>query len=616
MSPRLIAPIRALCRLCLLPACLTAFGQAEGIQWASRVERQFNLRDDAEYRAGALLGPPDAFPPGALHRSAARLSAAGAYATAVLGFDRPQQVQHLIVVESFQPGRIQRLSLIDTGGGKHLVYHQPAAAHPEDFRTLHLVLPETPYLVSGIEIELNSHPAPGTPQIDAVGIAAAGARYRVQHELSGANFNRQELPAFAGPAEVLGGQINTPYAEVKPLVSPDGRTLFFSRMYFPGNTGGKADPQDIYFARLLDGRWTPAQNMGGPLNDPLANGICSVSPDGNTLFLMNHYDPDGSVRPGLSRSERTPRGWSEPRGIDIEDFHTEGFFQDICLSADGRVLVLALQRSDGYGRQDLYVSLRRGDASFGRPVNLGPMVNTFKADFAPMLMPDGRTLYFASEGHRGFGQSDVYVTYRLDESWQSWSRPHNLGPAVNGTGWEAYFTVTAGGDYAYFVASEKHPGAVRNICRIPLLGIPAESESHGIAAEPGVVLAEAGDSPHTLPDHLLSGANPLMFERSKSILLDESWPALEELAGLLLDHPQWRIELAGHTDALGSEKARQELSLRRVDRIRDLLVSLGVERVRISTTGYGSSRPLAPNDTEENRAKNRRVEITLLESGR
>jgi outer membrane protein OmpA-like peptidoglycan-associated protein len=109
--------------------------------------------------------------------------------------------------------------------------------------------------------------------------------------------------------------------------------------------------------------------------------------------------------------------------------------------------------------------------------------------------------------------------------------------------------------------------------------------------------------------------NNLLFERSKPVLMEESYPALEKLVGILLENPDMKIELAGHTDALGSPKAKQTLSYRRVERIKDYLIEFGIDHRRIEIVGYGGSRPIAPNDNEENRSKNRRVEIKVLDVG-
>ena len=106
-----------------------------------------------------------------------------------------------------------------------------------------------------------------------------------------------------------------------------------------------------------------------------------------------------------------------------------------------------------------------------------------------------------------------------------------------------------------------------------------------------------------------------MFEKSKPVLMEDSYLALEKLIAVLLENPSLKIELAGHTDGVGSQKAKQSLSFRRVEKIKDFLTEFGIDSNRIETVGYGSSRPIAPNNNEENRAKNRRVEIKVLDVG-
>ena len=105
----------------------------------------------------------------------------------------------------------------------------------------------------------------------------------------------------------------------------------------------------------------------------------------------------------------------------------------------------------------------------------------------------------------------------------------------------------------------------------------------------------------------------LLFERSKPVLLEHSYIELQKLVSILEHNPSLKIQLAGHTDALGSRKSKELLSHQRVETIKQHLVEYGIERTRIKTVGFGGSRPIAPNDNEENRAKNRRVEVKILE---
>jgi outer membrane protein OmpA-like peptidoglycan-associated protein len=112
-----------------------------------------------------------------------------------------------------------------------------------------------------------------------------------------------------------------------------------------------------------------------------------------------------------------------------------------------------------------------------------------------------------------------------------------------------------------------------------------------------------------------AGFDHLSFERGKPLLLQESLPTLDKLIELLKKDPDLHIVLEGHTDAYGSQGAKLELSEERVERIKAYLVASGVESARIEAKGYGGTRPIAPNDTEENRARNRRVEIRITDTG-
>lgn len=258
---------------------------------------------------------------------------------------------------------------------------------------------------------------------------------------------------FDSKKERLDNNVNSKYLESKPVISPDGLTLYFVRKNCPTNIGGKRDEQDIYVSELIEDKWSTAYNIDQPLNDKLPNGICSVSPDGNSIMVINAYHDDGTVGDGISVSRRTAFGWSFPRKQDIEDYHNLSYYQDYFQANSGKVLISAVQRNDSKGDQDLYVSFKTGENSWSKPKNLGSVINTEKVEFAPFLASDNKTLYFASNGHRGFGESDIFFSKRLDDTWTKWSFPTNIGKSINSTSWDGYYTISAKGDYAYFVST-------------------------------------------------------------------------------------------------------------------------------------------------------------------
>lgn len=261
----------------------------------------------------------------------------------------------------------------------------------------------------------------------------------------------------------LGPQVNSEYSETMPIIAPDGRTLFFCKKDHPGNVNFSVKPNDDVWVtyQLDDGKWSEAQNMGWPINNDGNNTVISVSPDGNTLLLMNHYSSDGNkvTGAGISISNRTQNGWEIPKNIEITDFYNDHpkNYSEYCLSADKQILMMTVQRKDSYGGKDVYVSFKEGDA-YSKPVNLGEVVNTFADEISPFLASDNQTLYFATAGKRGYGDADVFVSRRLDDTWLNWSEPENLGPEINTTGWDAYYTVQASGTYTFLISTQNSLG--------------------------------------------------------------------------------------------------------------------------------------------------------------
>jgi len=657
--------------------------QAGKIQWADQLIYQYNNYHEKYFSGQEALGPPDAFPPGHLNQNAFRLKTSKSYGTLVLGLSQPQIIRHLIVVENNEPGRLVQVKVKDTEGAYHLVYKSKAEELRQDFRTLVVSMPRTPYKVVSIELNINCILAPGIYQVDAVGVLDENDLSHAENELAGANFNIEQEFTFSEEKELLGDAINSKYTEIKPLVSHDGSTLYFSRMTNPRNYNGMSDPQDIYYSKYLNGAWTQAYNAGPPLNDELANGICSVTPDGRSVLLINGYGPHGRVVPGVSISHKTPSGWTTPEKIQIDEFENKSKYQDFYLSPDGKVIIMAIQNKSSVGEQDLFISKKIGPNHFGIPENLGNIINTTEAEFAPFIAFDNKTLFFASEGHGGYGQSDIYKSVRQDDTWLNWSVPKNMGPSINTSSWDAYFSITATGDYAYFVSSEGSRDGRENIYRIPLMHdtdreisgelisftgrvvnadnglpvfadvllknidthkpyrcvsdkvtgeynmfLPPEGKMHFSVKAPGYIAYESTvDLSDTEEGSVLENVirlkpieagqvvslKDLFFERGKANILDKSLPTLDRLLQLMMENPSLTIELAGHTDGVGSMDANLELSQDRVERVKDYLVQFGIDRNRIETVGYGGRYPLAPSNTEKNRAKNRRVEVKILE---
>ena len=428
--------------------------QAQDIQWANQLTFQYNQFDENGFSGAQTLGAPDALPSGNLNSNAFRLKDEGSFGTVIVSYGRPQKVRQVVIIESNIPGRIVEVDLHDTKGQKYRVYKADPEVLGQNYRAMIISLAETHYEVAKVEVNINTTLKKGWAQIDAIGISNKADISSVEKELySLGQANIEHEIAFADEKENLGPSINSPYVEAKPIISPDGKTLYFTRQNHPSNIRGKKDEGDIYVSKWENNAWSPAYNIGAPINDGLSNGVTAVSPDGNTLLLINQYSPSGGAGNGASISRKTKSGWSFPEKVDIQNHVNKSQYADYFLANNGRVLLMAIQTDQSYGDQDLYVSFIQGDNSWSAPLNLGNIINTSQPEFSPFLAADNKTLYFASEGHSGLGGSDIFYTKRLDDTWQKWSTPKNLGKAINTPLWDAYYAIDAAGDYAYFVST-------------------------------------------------------------------------------------------------------------------------------------------------------------------
>ncbi len=287
-------------------------------------------------------------------------------------------------------------------------------------------------------------------------------------------YESRVIPIFLKPTgnkiklENLGVNINSGETEMAPLISPDGKTLYFSRS-LPSDW--KNVNRNIYFARLDEnGNWQTAQDAGKTLNNKGWNIVCGITPDGNMVLLTGTYKPDGTLGGGFSKAYLTKYGWSQPRALAIEKFPEHEDIQSGTLSPDGKVIIFSSYNNiDGefYGTMDLYITFEKADGTWSVPQNMGGDINSALYETSPFLAADGKTLYFSTNGHGGYGSQDIYVTKRLDETWRNWSRPENIGEEVNTEDWESYFTIAASGDFAY-VGSRKATYGKMDIFKIDL----------------------------------------------------------------------------------------------------------------------------------------------------
>jgi len=275
--------------------------------------------------------------------------------------------------------------------------------------------------------------------------------------------------------ENLGININSDLPELRPTISADGNLLFFICENHPANTKYNSIPnsQDIWYSeRDSLGRWSEARHLKSPLNTAHYNAVYWISPDKNRILIRGAFIDGGYHGKGVSLSYRKENGrWSEPQMLYIKNYekYDRGLLSGATMTHDARTLLLYMTPDKGSSLNDLYVCFLQDDGSWSEPKTLGKQISLPGYDeMTPYVAADGVTMYFSSNRPGGFGDNDIYMTKRLDKSWQKWSEPVNLGAPINTPGWDAFFTLDAGGEYAYLTTNENTYGE-SDIVRVKLL---------------------------------------------------------------------------------------------------------------------------------------------------
>ncbi len=254
----------------------------------------------------------------------------------------------------------------------------------------------------------------------------------------------------------LPGYINSAHIETGPLIAPDGKTIYFSRQHYPICNSVLFGYEDIWYSTFNDttNMWNRPVNIGPPIviSYPNSLNILRISPD--TILFSVEYKSNGKVTDGIAMSTRQGNEWTFPQAVGI-DFQTSSGDDNVFLTPHRKVILTSGQRDDSFGGLDIYVTLFHPDGKT-ETKNLGSVINTGEDETSPFLADDNKTLYFASKGHTGFGGYDIFVSQRLDDTWQNWSEPVNLGPSVNTDKDEEFFKLSVSGQYAYFSRQVSH----------------------------------------------------------------------------------------------------------------------------------------------------------------
>ena len=489
----------------------------------------------------------------------------------------------------------------------------------------------------------------------------------------------------------LGPNINTPQGgEYTPFISADDKNLYFCGI----NRDNFNVNEDIFVSKRGQNGFRPATaiselNESGTNQAPL-----SISADGTSMILFI----DGR----LSLAEKNIDNKWELLESFNETINGGTWQADARITSDKKALIFSSIRpsnldyypennlNDYHGSRnypcDIYVSVRDENDEWTEPINLGPTINTIYSDRSPFLHPDMKTLYFASDGHGGLGNYDLFKSTRLaDTCWDCWSEPVNLGKEFNTIKGDWGLDISTDGDKAYFskgieasgknliinnefdifwsnipsylrpnyvatingkLIDSKNQPVVANIRWEDLeakkiIGIAKsdpEDGSYFIVLPLGKLYGYYIDDDNLFPvsssidlrnykiqvninndikiityqdmlDNKVSASmNNIFFKTGSSSLEPTSLPELKRIASIIKEK-NVKVNILGHTDNIGSDAVNVALSLERANKIKQILINEGCEDADVIAKGLGKSMPIANNNTEAGRAKNRRVDI-------
>lgn len=444
---------------------------AQTVQWATKVIEFSSELTPIQYSAQQVLGKPNVLPAGGQSPNAWAPDRPNRKEFLKVGFANPISIRQIAIAESHNPSALTRVLAYDVAGKEYVIHVLTPNGIPLKGRMLNVFMEPTPYKVAAVRLEFDGTAVTDYYGIDAIGISDAG--YPVI-----ADIPKMQLLASGIVIEALDKNVNSEYSELNPLLSPDGKTLYFSRRNHPENIGGVGDKEDIWYSQLdSTGHWQIARNIGPGLNTNgpnFINTIQSVTPDGQSAIMVlgNKYLDNGKMMAGVSISTQVNGEWTKPVPINIINDYNYSAEANYFLTNSRTTLLMSVQREDSYGDRDLYVTFMKNDSVWSEPLNLGDMVNTASEESSPFLAPDGKTLYFSSNGYSGYGGSDIYVTHRLDDTWTNWSDPENLGPEINSPLEDIFFNIPVGSDYAYYSRGVSQNNTDIFRIKLPILKVP------------------------------------------------------------------------------------------------------------------------------------------------
>lgn len=419
----------------------------------------------------------------------------------------------------------------------------------------------------------------------------------------------------------MGPPVNTPGNEGAQTISSDGRIMLFTACHRPDRIGQSCD---IYFSKRNNHGWDPPQNIGKPINSPAWESQPSISSDGKCIYFTSGR-PGGYGGKDLWKSELGKDGfWQEPVNLG-SNVNTENDEVSPFIHPDSHTLYFSSNGHVGMGGFDIFMSKKNEKGEFSEPQNLGYPINTFKNEEYLIVNAKGDLAYFSSD-RPGSRRKDIYNFELYPEA-----RPVPVA-YVKGSIYDAASMELLSANIELIDLDGSKPVAETTSGRQDgkyLLCLPTGRNYAFNVSKDGYLFHSENFSLKNLEDpskpYLLDiGLNKIQagksvvlrnifFETDSYALKPESKTELEELVGYLNQNAGMKIEIGGHTDNVGSVEHNQELSENRANSVYQYLIAQGIDKTRLRYKGYGLTKPIDTNETEEGRAINRRTEFMIIE---
>ncbi len=360
---------------------------------------------------------------------------------------------------------------------------------------------------------------------------------------------------------LLPPQINSLSEEIGPMLSRDGKKLYFVRAFDAQNKGGKRAGMDVWYSsRDKNGKWSIASNKLS-WNNSLNNAVIGIRKDNKVIYLLNSYNK----RTGIAFSVNQNEQWTTPEVISIpglEKLNFVGFY----MNSSFNTLIISMVSNDSFGQEDLYVSLKDSQDRWSTPLNLGSTINTEGFESAPFLSEDGKKLYFTSNGHKGLGEADIFVAERLYDNWTVWSRPKNLGNKINSSKFDSYFSIY-GDSLCFFTSNRSSDFSDIYQSKIELKKrVPLKDSVNKIIDEAKRLLVELKAEPNPASIEYVS------YPANSSTPTDQLKIQIRKLVAKQDLNLLAKIEIVS---------TKNQLNVTRVEWIVEYLASLGVEKSKI-----------------------------------